>query len=224
MSYDLYFWPSGAARNSRWLADRLADERASGLVPDQRVLAFRAELLRRWPDLTDRIAPWHHDLGWRQPWGRADLADRFVGVTLPYGWADTSALPALAGAYGLDSYDPQSDQLVSPRSLPPDRGVLDDVAQVGGWVTDEHLVQLLRQISTYIGYAYDDLDEAALIGALDGTNDEAAGSWFEYPLAGTPTLLIRLAKSPGSEVVSVGVEGTMDLVLATRIETLLDLL
>jgi len=37
-------------------------------------------------------------------------------------------------------------------------------------------------------------------------------------------LVIRLAQSPVSAVVSVRVEGTMDLVLATRIETLLDLL
>ncbi|MFI7493008.1 hypothetical protein ACIBXA_32020 [Micromonospora echinaurantiaca] len=224
MSYDLYFWPSGAAKNPRRLAVRLAGEKAGGLVPDRRVLAFRAELLRRWPDLADMIAPWHHDLGRRQPWGRIDLADRFVGVTLPYGWEDTSALPVLAGVYGLDSYDPQSERLVSPGPLPQDRGVRDDVAWVDGWVTEEHVVQLLQRISAYIGYAYDDLDEAALTGALDDTNDEAVDGWFEYPLAGTPTLVVRLAQSPGSAVVSVRVEGTMDLVLATRVETLLDLL
>jgi hypothetical protein len=224
VSYDLYFWPSGAAGNPRLLADRLADEKADGLVPDERVLAFRAELLRRWPDLADMTAPWHHDLGQRQPWGRTDLADRFVGVTLPYGWQGTSALPVLAGAFGLDSYDPQSEQLVPPRSLPQSRGVLDDVAHVGGWVPEDHVVPLLREISAYIGYTYDDLDEAALTGALDDTNDEAVDGWFEYPLAGTPILVIRLAQSPGSAVISIRVEGTMDGVLAARIETLLDLL
>ncbi|GAB3086050.1 hypothetical protein [Micromonospora schwarzwaldensis] len=224
MSYDLYFWPSGAAENSRRLADRLADGKADGLVPDKRVLAFRAELLRRWPDLADMIAPWHHDLSWRQPWGRTDLADRFVGVTLPYRWEDTSALPVLAVAYGLDSYDPQLEKLASPGSLPQKRGVRDDVARVEGWVTEEHVVQLLRRISAYIGYAYDDLDEAALTGAFGDTNDEGGDGWFEYPLAGRPTLVIRLAQSPGSAVASVRVEGAMDLLLATRIETLLDLL
>ncbi|MEV0793123.1 hypothetical protein [Kribbella sp. NPDC050459] len=55
---------------------------------------------------------WHDDLDWRQPWGRIDLADRFVGLTLPYSWEATAALPAIAGAYGLDAYDPQADQLV----------------------------------------------------------------------------------------------------------------
>ncbi|MCZ7423612.1 hypothetical protein O7605_29310 [Verrucosispora sp. WMMA2121] len=146
-------------------------------------------------------------------------------MTLPYGWDGTSALPFLAGAYGLDSYDPQSEQLLTARSLSQDGTVRGEVvAQVEGWVTEEHVVRLLRQISSYVGYAYDDLDEAALTGALDDTNDEAADGWFEYPLAGTPPLVIRLAQPPGSAVVSVRVEGTMDLVLATRMETLLDLL
>lgn len=195
-----------------------------GLLPDQRILAFRAELLRRWPDLADSIAPWHHDLGRRHPWGRTDIADRFVGLTLPYGWPDTSALPALAGVHGLELYDPQTEQLVPPRSLPSDKKARGEVEQIGGWVAEEHIVRLLRHISTYISYPYDDLDEAALNGALDGTNDETPDSWFEYPLAGTPPLLVRLAQSPGSTVVSVQVEGALDPVLAARVETLLDLL
>lgn len=222
VSYDLYFWPSGAAKNPRRLVGRLANEKADDLVPDERVLAFRAELLRRWPDVTDMIEPWHHDLDRRQPWGRIDLADRFVVVTLPYGWNDTVALPVLAGAYGLDTYNPQSQRLTPPTS--PPRNLDDEVTVVKGWVAEHHVVRLLRQISTYIGYPYDDLDESALTGALDDTNDETVDGWFAYPLEGTPTLVISLAQSPGSAVVSVRVEGTMDVVLATRVETLLDLL
>jgi hypothetical protein len=222
VSYDLYFWPSGAARNPGRLADRLAEENADGLVADERVLAFRAELLRRWPDLADVIAPWHHDLRWRQPSGRTDLADRFVGVALPYGWQATIALPVVAGAYGLDTYDPQSEQLMPPGSL-AQAGVLDEVARVDGRIADDHVAELLRQISAYISYAYDDLDEAALVGALEDTSDEAADNWFEYPLAGTPTLVIRLAHSRDSAMVSVRVEGAMDVVLATRIQTMLDM-
>ncbi|GIF26639.1 hypothetical protein BJ973_001085 [Actinoplanes tereljensis] len=224
MSYDLYFWPTGIAGNPRRLAVRLADEEAGDIKPDQRVLAFRAELLHRWPELADMISPWHHDLGKRQPWGRSDLADRFVGLTLPYGWTDTSALPALAGAYGLDSYDPQSGQLTPARSLPPQRRTSDSVEYVSGWVSEDHVVRLLRQISFYIGYEYDDLDEVALTGALDDTDDEVAESWFEYPLAGKPELIVGLARSPGSAVVSVRVDGALNTALATRIETLLDLL
>jgi hypothetical protein len=120
VSYDLYFWPCGAAKNPGRLANRLGKEIVGALVPDERVVAFRAELLRRWPDLADMIAPWHHDLGWRQPWGRTDLADRFVAVTLPYSWDQTAALPALAGVYGLDCYDPQSGELIRSKPRPAD--------------------------------------------------------------------------------------------------------
>ena len=41
---------------------------------------------------------------------------------------------------------------------------------------------------------------------------------------GTPALNVRLAQSLGGAVVSVRVEGPMDLVLAARVETLLDVL
>ncbi|MGW5558089.1 hypothetical protein ACWER9_12790 [Micromonospora sp. NPDC003944] len=223
MSYDLYFWPFGAAVNPRQLADRLADESADGLGPDDRVLAFRAELLHRWPDLADMIAPWHDDLGWRQPWGQTGLADRFVGVTLPYGWEDIDTLPVLAGTFGLDTYDPQSDQLVSPGPRPLDAARRDGATHVEGWVAEDHVVRLLRQVSAHIGYPYDDLDEAALTGAFDDTNDETVDRWFEYPLAGTAALVVRLARSADRALVRVNVDGSMDLVLAARIEQLLDL-
>ncbi|WP_427887996.1 hypothetical protein ACQHIV_33315 [Kribbella sp. GL6] len=216
MSYDLYFWVSGVAEDAQGLADRLADEDADELEPDERILAFRDELLRRWPELADRIAPWHEDLEWRKQWGRTDLADRFVGLTLAYGWEATSALPALAAAYGIDTYDPQIGRLVRARTGQP----LAEVAHVEGRVGEQHVVQVLRRISSFIGYAYDELDESALTGALDGTYGDE--DWFEYPLAGTPTLTIQLAQRAGGGPVTVRVAGGMDLVLATRIEELLE--
>lgn len=93
-----------------------------------------------------------------------------------------------------------------------------------GWVNEGNVVRLMQQISTYIGYPYDDLDEAALTGALDETDDESPDGWFEYPLAGEPELTVHLAQSPGSANVSVRVEGDVDAVLDARIETLLDIL
>ena len=80
------------------------------------------------------------------------------------------------------------------------------MAEVEGWVAEEHVVRLLRQLSVYLGYPYGGLDEAALTGALDDTDDEAVDGWFAYPLAGAPTLVVRLARSPGSAVVSVRVQ------------------
>jgi len=95
---------------------------------------------------------------------------------------------------------------------------------VQGRVAEEHIVPLLKQLSGYICYTYDDLDEVALTGALDDTNDESADAWFRYPLMGIPPLTLHLARSPGTALVSVRVrvEGTMKQILATRIATLLN--
>lgn len=220
MSYDLYFWPSGAApRRPHRLANRLADERPGELVPDPRVLAFRAELLRRWPDLADQLSPWHDDLGGRQPWGRTDLADRFAVLTLRWSWPDTELLPVLATLHGLDCYDPQTEELRRPDPAAPR-----DPADVRGQIAEDHVVDLFRRLSGYTGYRYDDLDEAALDGALDGTNDGPAGSWFWYPLAGSPALTVHLARSPDGTSVSVRIEGAEDPLLAGRMRRLLDVL
>jgi hypothetical protein len=98
------------------------------------------------------------------------------------------------------------------------------VSSVRGWVNEDNVVRLLAQISGLIGYSYDDLDEAALSGALDGTDDESFDKWFQYPLVGSPALMVHLAQSPGSTVVGVRIEGDIDAVLAARIETSVDLL
>jgi hypothetical protein len=113
VSYDLYFWKSGITDDPDQLADQLADEEADSVPADAAVLAFRAEALRRWPELADMIEPWHKDLGWREPGDlRTDLADRYVILTLPYSWSNVAELPLLARRHGLDCYDPQADELV----------------------------------------------------------------------------------------------------------------
>jgi hypothetical protein len=224
VSFDLYFWLAGAAKDPGRLADRLAEERAGGLRPDERVLAFRAELLRRWPGLADMIAPWHDDLGWRQPSGRTDLADRYVMIYLPWSWEPVDALPALAGLYGLDCYDPQCGKLIPSKPRPADTSVTGaaGAGSVAGQVGEDRVVALFQYISRCIGYRYDDLDEAALTGALDDADPESADSWFTYPLHGAPPLLVHLAQSTGSTTVNVRVEGAMDALLAARIEAMLD--
>jgi hypothetical protein len=124
--------------------------------------------------------------------------------------------------------DRHYSELLRPTSQPTDRGSgdagADRSADVQGWVGEDHVVEVLQRISTYIGYRYDDLDEAALTGALDETDDESADGWFAYPLQGTPPLLVHLAQSRGSAVVMVRIEGAIDAVLAAQIETLFDLL
>ncbi|MEV0561004.1 hypothetical protein [Dactylosporangium sp. NPDC050588] len=214
MTYDLYFWPAGAAKNARRLADRLAEGRPGRLKPDPRVLRFRAELLRRWPELASRIEPWHTDVDAPRWSGPTDEAHRYVVLTLAFGWPATDALPTLAGAYGLDCYDPQCDALIPAPPDGPAPDAVDDVGCVAGSADEDHLARLLHEISLLIGYRYDDLDAAALHTALDG---------FEYPLAGSPPLLVRLAQPPGSPTVAVRVEGAMDLVLGARLTSLLEL-
>ncbi|MET7400147.1 hypothetical protein ABZS66_42345 [Dactylosporangium sp. NPDC005572] len=99
------------------------------------------------------------------------------------------------------------------------------MSTIDGWVFEDNLVPFLEHVSRYIGYAYDHLDEAALTGALDDTDDDDdPDRWFSYPLSGTPSLLVSLARSDGGSVVSIQVKGAIDAVLAARIETLFDLL
>ncbi|GIG42413.1 hypothetical protein ACFO1B_33825 [Dactylosporangium siamense] len=216
MSYDLYFWPTGAVRNPGRTAGRLAEGRPGRLAPDPRVLEFRAELVRRWPDVVNYLEPWHTDQPWPRPAGPADAAHRYVLLTLPYHWPATDALPVLAGAYGMDCYDPQCDQLTRPSPTGPGGADLDAIGHVAGRVDEDRLGWLLQRVGRCIGYAYDDLDEAALTGAFDDP-----GASFEYPLAGTPPLLVRLARPQPSAAIDVRLEGAMDLVLAARIEALI---
>ncbi|OPG08405.1 hypothetical protein B1L11_28355 [Microbispora sp. GKU 823] len=66
VAYDLYFWKSATGEASE-VCDRLADEDVQGVDPSPDTLLFRAEVLRRWPDVADHISPWAPDLGWCQP-------------------------------------------------------------------------------------------------------------------------------------------------------------
>ncbi|MEU8796124.1 hypothetical protein [Spirillospora sp. NPDC048819] len=113
MSFDLYFWKSAAGEPDE-ICDRLADEDVDGVDPSPDVERFRSELLRRWPDLADRISPWAPDLDWRQPWGREDIAPYFVTLTLSFGTKPSAPhdIVALAREHSLVTYDPQTGETV----------------------------------------------------------------------------------------------------------------
>ncbi len=91
--------------------------------------------------------------------------------------------------------------------------------EISGWVHEDHVEKAMLRLSEYVGYRYDEHDEAALVGAFD-----EPGDWFEYPLEGSPALTVRMARDEDSCVVMVSVGGGIDDVLAARIETMLDLL
>ena len=103
MSVDLCFWESGDGE-----AEELYEDAAEGIdhtfAASTRVLEFRAELLRRWPDLTDSVEPPEFDHELEAP---SDLS-RYVLVTMHASMSERiPAMIDLALAYGLAGYDPQ---------------------------------------------------------------------------------------------------------------------
>ncbi|GAA2534409.1 hypothetical protein GCM10010435_90550 [Winogradskya consettensis] len=93
---------------------------------------------------------------------------------------------------------------------------------VSGYIEPGNVVAFLQWLSLYIDHPHDDLDQVALAGALKPTDSDDPAAWFEYPLAGTPDLLVRMAREVGSVGVHVEVVGEIDPVLTARIETLMD--
>jgi len=110
------------------------------------------------------------------------------------------------------------------RALPHRAAGSSPEREVAGWIEEDNLVLALERLSGFVGYRFDDLDETALVGALENTDDETDDRWFEYPLQGSPALTVRIARAVGSGDVIVVVRGAIGDILAARIETLLDVL
>lgn len=83
-------------------------------------------------------------------------------------------------------------------------------------MTPSNVPTLMRWLSMFVGYKYDDADVNAV--------SNAPGGRIEYPLVGTPPLRVSLAPEPDAEPVIVKVSGDMSDVLAARIETLVGVL
>jgi hypothetical protein len=96
------------------------------------------------------------------------------------------------------------------------------VAEVVGWIWEPNLDNFVQLVAAYVDYRWDDLDDDALIGALDATDADKPDAWFEYPIVGRPPVTLALARNRGSAVLSVRITGAFDIVLAARLETLLD--
>jgi len=109
VSVDLCFRESGDGD-----AEDLYEDAAEGIdhtfAVSTRVLEFRAELLRRWPDLADSVGPPEFDYELGVP---SDLS-RYVLVTMHA--SKSGRIPAmisLALAYGLAGYDPQHEMAIT---------------------------------------------------------------------------------------------------------------
>ncbi len=103
MSVDLCFWESGDGD-----VEELYEDAAEGIdhtfAASPRVLEFRTELLRWWPDLADSVEPPEFDHELEVP---SDLS-RYVLVTMHASKGDRiPAMIDLALAHGLAGYDPQ---------------------------------------------------------------------------------------------------------------------
>ena len=109
VSVDLCFWESGDGD-----AEELYEDAADGIdhtfAASARVHEFRAELLRRWPDLADKVEPLEFDPDLGAP---SDLS-RFVLITLHASQGERiQEIVGLALACGLAGYDPQAGAAIA---------------------------------------------------------------------------------------------------------------
>jgi hypothetical protein len=98
------------------------------------------------------------------------------------------------------------------------------VTEVDGWVWQGNVEPLLRWVSHYVGYSFDQTDWQAVQVALPSTNADTADGWYEYPLVGTPPLTVSLARNVDALPVMVRIVGEMHQVLEARIDTLVSVL
>jgi hypothetical protein len=98
------------------------------------------------------------------------------------------------------------------------------MVQVAGWVHAGNITRACQYLASYVGATWDDLDQDALDGHLDGTDAERDDGWFEYTVGGDPEIVISIAVDPGTDVVQVRVRGDLTDVLVARFDTLLDVL
>jgi hypothetical protein len=107
VSYDLYFWHHADGH-----PDDVVDDLES-IEPHPSVLAFRADVLERFPDLRDVADPEEGD---------PDAA-RYLTLSLPFDWIEPMALQVTEAAlrHGLTGWDPQMMEVPKPEHSIPDR-------------------------------------------------------------------------------------------------------
>lgn len=122
MSYDLAVWEGeppaddAAAGAEFKRLYRLYVEEAAGVAPTQRIAGYVAALLERYPDISTAA-------GADSPWSTGSLLGEASGplVYFPMVWSrcdEVSAWAArLAGAHGLNCFDPQQERLRTPAAV-----------------------------------------------------------------------------------------------------------
>jgi hypothetical protein len=82
----------------------------------------------------------------------------------------------------------------------------------------------LVHISLWVGYTFDEADWQAVENALPETRWDPPEQWYDYPIVGSRTLTVFLARADGADPVGIRVQGELDEVLAARIETIIAIL
>lgn len=96
--------------------------------------------------------------------------------------------------------------------------------EVAGWIFEDNLTRVVEYTAALVHYKWDDLDNGALEAGIPTTDADLPSTWFEYPIAGTPAITLRIARNHGSATLSTTISGDIDAVLAAKLETVLDLL
>ncbi|MEU0086772.1 hypothetical protein [Streptomyces sp. NPDC006274] len=119
-------------------------------------------------------------------------------------WEDDRAVSAALFA------NDASDAIAGPR-----------VHEMSGWIRRRSLELFLELLITYI--RHDDLDWNTVARGVEGTDVQAPGCWYPYPLEGLiHTVNVRLAQVNGEDELSIVVAGAVSAELRLRIDTLMD--
>jgi hypothetical protein len=102
------------------------------------------------------------------------------------------------------------------RALETDKG--DQVVE--DWIFVDNLEPFCRIVSGYCGYAFDDSDWDAISFGIQGTDVEVR-AWFDYPLVGSTTTQLSIARDPETSVIFVKI--TSDPGIEAQARTLVDI-
>ncbi|MFJ5811617.1 hypothetical protein [Streptomyces sp. NPDC093093] len=96
------------------------------------------------------------------------------------------------------------------------------MTEVDGWIQERNLRSFMELLSHYVDCEFEATDWETVARAVVKTDDGQASGWYVYPLAGDRRgIEVRLARSVGSEEVSVAVNGPLTTELEIRADTLL---
>jgi hypothetical protein len=77
---------------------------------------------------------------------------------------------------------------------------------IDGWIYEKNVRPFFEAAVYVVAYRFDNADWDAVAHGLSTTDGEA-DRWFDYPLEGDKTVIVGVARDPGSSVVLVRASG-----------------